>query len=70
MILPKVGYYQNQVVRIENTNFILLSHITPVDAYFVWKVMNDYRQILYKGSRYATKDYKAEHQKCLAFITN
>ena len=47
-----VGYYQNQVLRIDDTDFIistLWSQIPPPDEYFVWKGMNDFRQIMYNG---------------------
>lgn len=66
-----VGYYQNQVVRIDDTDFILStlwSRINPADEYFVWKGMNDFYEILYNGHRFTTEDFNAEHAKCLAFI--
>lgn len=66
-----VGYYQNQVVRIDETDFILStlwSRINPADEYFVWKGMNDFYEILYNGHRFTTEDFNAEHAKCLAFI--
>ncbi len=71
MILPNVGYYQNKVVRIDDTDFILStlwSHIRPQDEYFVARGMNDFRQIRYGGRRFTTDDFNAEHEKCLAFI--
>ena len=43
-ILPNVHYYQNKVVRIDDTDFILStlwSHISPQDEYFVSRGMND-----------------------------
>lgn len=52
MLRENVGYYQNQVVRIDDTDFILStlwSHINPNDEYFVWKGMNDFRQIKFGG---------------------
>lgn len=66
-----VGYYQNQVVRIDDTDFILStlwSRINSADEYFVWKGMNDFYGILYNGHRFTTEDFNAEHVKCLAFI--
>ncbi len=71
MFLPNVGYYQNRVVRIDDTDFILStlwSHIRPQDEYFVARGMNDFRQIRYGGRRFTTDDFNAEHEKCLAFI--
>ena len=52
MLRENVGYYQNQAVRIDDTDFILStlwSHINPNDEYFVWKGMNDFRQIKFGG---------------------
>ena len=46
MFRKNVGYYQNQVVRIDDTDFVLStlwSRINPNDEYFVWKGMNDFR---------------------------
>ena len=43
-ILPNVHYYQNKVVRIDDTDFILStlwSHIQPQDEYFVSRGMAD-----------------------------
>lgn len=55
-----VGYYQNQVVRIDDTDFImstLWSRISPIDEYFVWKGMNDFRQIMYNGKLLQTEEF-------------
>ena len=52
MFRENVGYYQNQVVRIDDTDFVLStlwSRISPNDGYFVWKGMNDFRQIKFDG---------------------
>ena len=71
MICPNVGYYQNKVVRVDDTDFILStlwSHIPPQDEYFVSRGMNDFRQIRYGEKRFTTDDFNAEHIKCLAFI--
>ena len=62
-IRNNVHYYQNKVVRIENTDFILStlwSHITPRDEYFVSRGMNDFRQIQYGGRRFTTEDYNVK----------
>ena len=71
MFKNNVGYYQNQVVRIDDIDFImstLWSRISPSDEYFVWKGMNDFRQIMYNGRRFTPADFNAEHEKCLDFI--
>ena len=70
-ILPNVHYYQNKVVRIDDTDFILStlwSHTQPQDEYFGSRGMNDFRQIRCDGRRFTTDDFNAEHQKCLEFI--
>ena len=64
MFKDNVGYYQNQVVRIDDTDFImstLWSQISPPNEYFVWKGMNDFRQIMYNGKNQM-------HNFCLDFI--
>ncbi len=46
MFKNNIGYYQNLVVRIDDTDFIISTlwfQITPSDEYFVWKGMNDFR---------------------------
>ncbi len=71
MLQPNVGYYQNKVIRVDDTDFILStlwSHIRPQDEYFVARGMNDFRQIRYGGRMFTTDDFNVEHEKCLAFI--
>lgn len=71
MILPNVGYYQNRVVHIDDTDFVLStlwSHITPEYEFYVHEGMNDFRQILYGGCRFLPEHFNLEHEKCLAFI--
>ncbi len=71
MIHKNVGYYQNKVVRVDDTDFILStlwSHIRSQDEFFVARGMNDFRQIKYGGRRFTTDDFNAEHDKCLTFI--
>ena len=66
-----VGYYQNQVVRIDNVDFILStlwSHIPPMDEYSVSHGLNDFYQTLYNGHRLTVDDYNRMHQFCLDFI--
>ena len=71
MFKDNVGYYQNQVVRIDDTDFImstLWSQISPPDEYFVWKGMNDFRQIMYNGKLLQTEEFNQMHNFCLNFI--
>ena len=71
MFLENVGYYQNQVVRIDDTDFILStlwSQISPVDEFFVWKGMNDFRQTLYDGKLLTPEKYNEMHRFCLEFV--
>lgn len=66
-----VGYYQNQVIRIDDTDFImstLWSQISPADEYFVWKGMNDFRQIKYNDKLLQTEEFNQMHIFCLDFI--
>lgn len=71
MFKENVGYYQNQVVRIDDVDFILStlwSKINLADEYFVWKGMNDFRQIKYNGKLLEVEDYNRMHRFCLDFI--
>lgn len=71
MFKENVGYYQNQVLRIDDTDFImstLWSQIAPADEYFVWKGMNDFRQIMYQGKLLQTEEFNQMHAFCLDFI--
>lgn len=66
-----IGYYYNKVVRIDDVDFVLTtlwSMISPQDEYFVWRGLNDFRQIMYNGHRITIEDYNMEHQKCLSFL--
>ena len=66
-----VGYYQNQVVRIDNVDFILStlwSHIPPMDEYSVSHGLNDFYQTYYDGHLLTVDDYNRMHQFCLDFI--
>lgn len=70
-VRDNVKYYQNRVVRIEDTDFILStlwSNIPPQDEFFVSRGINDFRQIMHDGRRFTTANFVAEHQKCIAFI--
>lgn len=71
MFKENVGYYQNQVLRIDDTDFIMStfwSHIEPADEYFVWKGLNDFRQTMYKGKLLQTEAYNQMHDFCLGHI--
>ena len=71
MFKENVGYYQNQVVRIDNVDFIfstLWSHIPPGDEYIVSHGLNDFYQTLYEDHRLTVDDYNRMHQFCLDFI--
>jgi predicted phosphodiesterase len=71
MFRKNIGYYYNKVLRIDDVDFILTtlwSRIPEQDEYFVWRGMNDFRQIMYKGRRFTTEDFNLEHEKCLAFL--
>lgn len=73
MFRENVGYYQNQIVRIDDTDFILStlwSHINPNDEYFVWRGMNDFRQIKFNGKLLKVEDFNRMHQACINFIKN
>ena len=66
-----VGYYQNQVVRIDETDFVLStlwSRINPNDEYFVWKGMNDFRQIKFDGKLLQVEEFNRMHETCIDFI--
>lgn len=71
MFKENVGYYQNQVLRIDDTDFIMStfwSHITMADEYFVWQRLNDFRQTMYKGKLLQTEEYNQMHDFCLDYI--
>ena len=68
---PNVGYYQNKVVHIDDTDFILStlwSRIPPLDEFTVRRGMNDYRQILYRKHRLHPQNINDEFEKSLVFI--
>lgn len=71
MLRENVGYYQNQAVRIDDTDFILStlwSHINPNDEYFVWKGMNDFRQIKFGGKLLQVEEFNRMHEISIDFI--
>lgn len=71
MFRKKVGYYQNQVIRIDDTDFVLStlwSRINPNDEYFVWKGMNDFCQIKFGGKLLQVEKFNRMHETCMDFI--
>lgn len=71
MFRKNVGYYQNQVIRIDDTDFVLStlwSRINPNDEYFVWKGMNDFRQIKFDGKLLQVEEFNQMHETCMDFI--
>lgn len=70
-ILPNVGIYQNKVLHIDDTDFILStlwSQIKPQEEYMVWRALSDFRQTYYGKELITTEQYNRLHQYCLAFI--
>lgn len=71
MFKDNVGYYQNQVVHIDDTDFILStlwSHVPPQNEFFVSRGMNDFYQTFYDGKRLTVENYNLMHKFCLDFI--
>lgn len=71
MIRENVGMYQNQVVRIDDTDFILStmwSLVPPTDSYHVRQGLNDFHQTLYDGHRMTVEEYNQMHLFSLDFI--
>ena len=71
MFRENVGYYQNQVVRVNDIDFVLSTlwfRINPDDEYSVWKGMNDFRQIKFDGKLLQVDDFNRMHETCIGFI--
>lgn len=71
MLAKNVGYYQNQVVRVDDTDFVLStlwSYVPPQDEYSVSHGLNDFRMIMYKGKRMTVENYNEMHRYCVSFI--
>lgn len=71
MFRDNVGYYQNQVKRIGDTDLILStlwSEVGPAEEFYVKRGLNDFYQTLYDGHRLKVEDYNALHRYCLEFI--
>lgn len=71
MFRENIGYYQSQVVPIDDTEFVLStlwSRINPNDEYFMWKGMNDFRLIKFDGKLLQTEELNRMHEACIEFI--
>jgi len=70
-IRPNVHYYYNNVVNIDDTDFILStlwSHIEDADAPYTEQCVTDFRRIMY-GDRILTyQDFNQVHKRCFQFI--
>lgn len=72
MLRENVGYYNNKVVTINQTDIILSTmwtHIPEVDMFQVQRELNDFYQILCNGNRFTPDDFNSEHEQCKQFIT-
>lgn len=68
---PNVGYYQNKVVTIGDTDFILStmwSYISPENQQSIGYFLNDFHRLRYRGRKFTPDDFNTEHAKSLAFI--
>ena len=66
-----VGCYQNRIVRIDDTDFILStlwSNIPPAEEYAVSHGLNDFYQTKYKGKLLQVNEYNQLHRFCFEFI--
>lgn len=70
-IRQNVHCYNNAVVRIENTDFIistLWSEIPLKEAYYTEQVISDFHRILYNSELLTFANFNHEHKRCLKFI--
>lgn len=70
-LAKNMGYYQNSVVTIGDTDFILStlwSHIPDENRQAVGYFLNDFHRITCDGHRYTVDDYNARHDESLSFI--
>lgn len=70
-IYSNVAYFQNQIVRIYDTDIILStlwSYIHPENEKAVFNSINDFRLISYEGGVFYPEYFNNEHKKCLSFI--
>lgn len=69
--LSNVGYYNNKVVTIGDTDFILStlwSSISPENEQAISIFLNDFHRATYDGRKFTPDDYNAEHEKSLSFV--
>ena len=71
MLYPNVGIYQNRVLRIDDTDFILStlwSHIDTQYEYEIQRGLADFHQTLHHGELLTIQQYNQLHDYCLGFI--
>lgn len=69
--MSNVGYYNNKVVTIGDTDIILStlwSHISPENAQAINIFLTDFHRATYNGHDFTPDDYNKEHEKCLQFV--
>lgn len=72
-IRDNVKCYYNEVVRIENVDFIvstLWAKIPFEEAYLTEHGVNDFHRILYNGTILKWDNFNQEHERCFNFIQN
>ncbi len=72
-IFPNVGYYNNRVVRIEDTDFILStlwSHLPEKGSELICQSLNDFFEISCGGRNMTMETYNRLHDKSVSFIQN
>lgn len=70
-IKSNVGYYQNNTVRIGDTDFILStlwSYIPPDRQSITEFFLNDFHRIRYRGRLLTPEDFNREHVRCKTYI--
>lgn len=70
-LAPNVSYYNNKVVRVGDTDFILStmwSHISPENRQPISYFLSDFHRINYDGHAFTPEDYNLEHERSLQFI--
>lgn len=70
-IRPNVHAYYNKVVNIDGVDIIvstLWARIHPADEYYTERSVSDFFRIRYKGHRFNSDNFNAEHHRCLSFI--
>lgn len=70
-LMDNVSYYNNKVVTIADTDFILStlwSHIPPENEQPISIFLNDFHRLRYGGRAFTPSDYNREHARSLAFV--